>query len=145
MFGMIYIDLNEFKLVNDRYGHQAGDIYLQQVARRMKRQLRPGDTLARLGGDEFAVIVSTVRNRAEVEEIALRLERCFDEPFAIEGYEICGSASVGMALYPQDATSRDGLLSAADTAMYAAKNARRKLAVMLDGHAEPAKPPEHGV
>ena len=134
MFGLIYIDLNEFKQINDRYGHRTGDVYLQEMAQRMRRQLRPGDTLARLGGDEFAVVVPAVRNRAEAEEIALRLERCFDEPFASEGFEIHGSASVGMALYPQDATNRDSLLSAADTAMYAAKNARRRLAQMLDGH-----------
>ena len=134
MFGLIYIDLNEFKQINDRYGHRTGDVYLQEMAQRMRRQLRPGDTLARLGGDEFAVVVPAVRNRAEAEEIALRLERCFDEPFASEGFEIHGSASVGMAVYPQDATNRDSLLSAADTAMYAAKNARRRLAQMLDGH-----------
>lgn len=137
MFGLVYIDLNDFKKVNDLYGHQTGDVYLQQVVARMKHQLRPGDVLARLGGDEFAVVVPTVRNRSEVEEIALRLERCFDEPFTAEGFVIHGSASVGIALYPADASSRDGLLSAADTAMYAAKNARRRLAQMLDEHLEP--------
>jgi len=145
MFGLVYIDLNDFKKVNDFYGHQTGDVYLQQVVARMKRQLRPGDTLARLGGDEFAIVVPSVRNRTGVEEIALRLERCFDEPFAAEGFEIHGSASVGIALYPADASNRDGLLGAADTAMYAAKNARRKLAQMLDGQLEPTKPPEHGI
>ena len=145
MFGLIYIDLNDFKQVNDRYGHHAGDLYLQHVVVRMKRQLRPGDRLARLGGDEFAIVVPSVRNRTEVEEIALRLERCFDESFTIEGNEICGSASVGIALYPEDASSRDGLLSASDTAMYAAKNARRRLAQMLDEHPEDRKPPEHNL
>jgi diguanylate cyclase (GGDEF)-like protein len=70
---LIYIDLNEFKQINDRYGHRTGDVYLQEMAQRMRRQLRPGDTLARLGGDEFAVVVPAVRNRAEAEEIALRL------------------------------------------------------------------------
>lgn len=137
MFGLVYIDLNDFKKVNDLYGHQTGDVYLQQVVARMKHQLRPGDVLARLGGDEFAIVVPTVRNRTEVEEIALRLERCFDEPFAAEEFVIHGSASVGIALYPADASSRDGLLGAADTAMYAAKNARRRLAQMLDEHLEP--------
>ena len=121
---MIYIDLNEFKQVNDVYGHQAGDLYLQEMARRMKRQLRPGDTLARLGGDEFAVLVSEVHNRADVEEIAARLECCFDEPFVGEEYVVHGSASVGIALYPEDADSADGLLSTADAAMYVAKYTR---------------------
>lgn len=124
IFGMIYIDLNEFKQVNDVYGHQAGDLYLQELTQRMKDQLRPGDSLARLGGDEFAVLVSQVRNRAEVEEIAARLERCFDEPFKGEGYALHGSASIGIALYPEDANSADSLLRAADAAMYSAKYTR---------------------
>ena len=124
IFGVIYIDLNEFKQVNDVYGHLTGDLYLQEVARRMKSQLRPGDTLARLGGDEFTVLVSKVHNRAEVEEIAMRLEGCFAEPFIAEEFAVYGSASVGIALYPEDANSADGLLSAADAAMYVAKNTR---------------------
>jgi len=122
IFGLIYIDLDEFKQVNDVCGHQVGDLYLQQVAVRMKRQLRPADVLARLGGDEFAVLVPLVRNRAEVEEIAMRLERCFDGPFAVDAYLLHGSASVGIALYPENADTRDGLLSAADAAMYTAKH-----------------------
>jgi diguanylate cyclase (GGDEF)-like protein len=128
VFGFIFIDLDCFKQINDQYGHQAGDVYLQEVAQRMKRQLRPGDMLARLGGDEFAVVAQSVHNRTEVEEIAARLERCFDEPFATEGRQVYGSASVGIALYPEDATSRDGLLSTADAAMYAAKQARKRTA-----------------
>jgi diguanylate cyclase (GGDEF)-like protein len=127
IFGLIYIDLDEFKQVNDLYGHNVGDLYLQEVAVRMKRQLRSADLLARLGGDEFAALVPVVRSRAEVEEIAQRLERSFDEPFAVEGYVLHGSASVGIALYPEDAATRDSLLSAADAAMYAAKNAKSEL------------------
>ena len=125
IFGLIYLDLNEFKQVNDEFGHQAGDEYLQEAALRMKRQLRPGDTLARLGGDEFAVLVSQVRNRAQVEEIAVRLECCFDEPFKGKEFLVRGSASVGIALYPEDADTADGLLSSADDAMYAAKQSRK--------------------
>jgi diguanylate cyclase (GGDEF)-like protein len=123
--GFIFIDLDEFKQVNDRYGHQVGDMYLQEAARRMKRQLRPGDALARLGGDEFAAVISTANNRAEVLEIALRLERCFDEPFSVGGHVLHGSASVGFAIYPEDAPSADSLLSAADAAMYAVKQSRQ--------------------
>ncbi len=115
--------------MNDRYGHRAGDLYLKNVAARMGRQLRPGDTLARLGGDEFAVLSPHVRNRRDVEEIALRLERCFDDPFAVEGSVIEGSASIGVALYPEDARTKDGLLHWADAAMYVVKRARRSMAV----------------
>lgn len=138
IFGLIYIDLDGFKQVNDRYGHHIGDLYLQEAASRMKRQLRPGDILARLGGDEFAALVPTVRSRSDVEEIALRLERCFDEHFTEEGYVLHGSASVGIALYPEDASTRDLLLHAADAAMYAAKNAKKSQGVMqiLLPHAE---------
>jgi len=126
IFGFIYIDLDGFKQINDRHGHQVGDFYLQEVAQRMKRQLRPGDTLARLGGDEFAAIVAAVRQRSDVEEIAQRLERCFDQPFSLDGCHIHGSASVGIALFPEDADSKDGLLRAADAAMYVEKHARRE-------------------
>ena len=125
IFGMIYVDLDEFKQVNDMYGHRVGDLYLQEVATRMKRQLRGGDILARLGGDEFAVVVPMVHCRAEVEEIATRLEHCFKVPFPVEGYVLEGTASVGVALYPEDGESKDSLLSAADAAMYVAKHVKQ--------------------
>ena len=124
-FGLIYVDLDDFKLVNDLYGHHIGDLYLQEVSLRMKRQLRTGDVLGRLGGDEFAALVSVARGRADVEEIASRLERCFDGPFSLEGFVLRGAASVGIAIYPADGTTSDALLSAADNAMYAAKSTRR--------------------
>ncbi len=127
IFGLIYIDLDDFKQVNDLYGHQVGDFYLQEVALRMKRQLRSHDLLARLGGDEFAVLVPTARNRAAVDEIAVRLEHSFDEPFAVEGYVIPGSVSIGLALYPEDGATKDSLLSAADSAMYVAKNSKKQI------------------
>ena len=122
VFGLIYIDLDKFKPINDLYGHHVGDLFLQEVAVRMKRQLRGGDMLARLGGDEFAALVSEAKNRAGVEEVKLRLERCFDEPFFVDGHLLQGAASFGIALYPEDGTSRDSLLTAADAAMYAVKN-----------------------
>jgi diguanylate cyclase (GGDEF)-like protein len=125
IFGFIYIDLDEFKQVNDAFGHHFGDLYLQEVSLRMKRQLRSHDLLARQGGDEFAVLVTQVRSRAEVEEIAVRLARCIDEPFVIEEHTIHGSASVGIALYPEDGETKDALLSTADAAMYREKHAGR--------------------
>jgi len=125
VFGFIYIDLDQFKQVNDRFGHHVGDRFLQEAALRMKRQLRNHDLLARQGGDEFAVLVPVVRSRAEVEEIAERLERCMDGPFDIEGSTVYGSASVGIALYPEDGDTKDALLKTADAAMYRVKHAGR--------------------
>jgi len=123
-FGLIYVDLDRFKQVNDLYGHYVGDRYLQETSRRMKHQLRPGDVLARLGGDEFAVLVPVVRNRAELEEIARRLEYCFRVPISIEDHMFYGTASVGTAIYPEDGVTNDRLLNAADAAMY--ENKKRK-------------------
>lgn len=125
IFGLIYLDLDDFKQVNDLYGHRAGDLYLQQVTMRMKRQLRGGDILARLGGDEFAALISVAQDRAGVEDVARRMERCFDEPFTLEGHLLRGSTSVGVVLYPEDGEDKDSLLNAADAAMYAAKNRKR--------------------
>jgi diguanylate cyclase (GGDEF)-like protein len=124
LIGLIYVDLNRFKQINDTHGHHIGDLYLQEVSVRMKRQLRNADSLARLGGDEFAVLVPNVHSRDQVAEIALRLEHCFDEPFTVENVILHGSASVGIALYPEDATNKDLLFRVADTAMYAAKHAK---------------------
>ena len=121
IFGLIYVDLDEFKQVNDLYGHHIGDLFLQEVARRMKHQLRSHDLLARLGGDEFAVLLPMVRSRADIEEISQRLEHCFDASLTLEGNIMQGSASFGIALYPEDGATRDSLLNVADSAMYAAK------------------------
>lgn len=123
-FGLVYIDLDCFKSVNDNYGHKAGDAYLQEVTVRMKRQLRAVDVLARIGGDEFVALVPDARSHADVRDIAQRIERCFDEVFYIEGRIIRGSTSTGVALYPQDGTIKDALLNAADAQMYAAKHAK---------------------
>jgi len=125
ILGLIYIDLDNFKPINDIYGHHAGDQYLQEAARRMSRQLLGGDMLARLGGDEFAALVSLPQGRSDLERIIARLEQCFDEPFVNDAHSIHGAASFGVALFPEDGVTRDDLLSAADAAMYLAKNAKR--------------------
>jgi GGDEF domain-containing protein len=101
-----------------------GDLYLQEVAQRLQQQLRSRDLLARLGGDEFAVLLPRVSSRARVEEIVQRLEHCFDSPFALNGITLPGSASFGIALYPEDGASGDSLLNAADAAMYRVKNSK---------------------
>ena len=124
IFGMIYVDLDKFKPINDTFGHHVGDLYLQEVAMRMNDQLLGGDMLARLGGDEFTALVSLQRGRSDLNKIVARLEGCFDAPFLIEGHVIKGSASIGVALYPEDGATKDALLNAADAAMYEMKKSK---------------------
>jgi diguanylate cyclase (GGDEF)-like protein len=121
-FALVYIDLDRFKTVNDFYGHRVGDAYLQQVADRLSQKLRGMDTLARIGGDEFIALIPVVRNRGEVQDITERLVRCFDTPFRIEDYSIRGSASIGIAVYPHDGTTKDELKRVADANMYSHKS-----------------------
>jgi diguanylate cyclase (GGDEF)-like protein len=125
MLGLIYIDLDKFKPINDTYGHGVGDAFLQSVALRMSHQLLGGDMLARLGGDEFAAVVTLVNGSEDLAPIVGRLERCFEEPFLVEGHRLNGEASLGVAVYREDGTTRDALLTAADSFMYRAKKAKR--------------------
>jgi diguanylate cyclase (GGDEF)-like protein len=126
IFALIYIDLDRFKQVNDSFGHRVGDMFLQHVALRVKNQLRTGNSLARVGGDEFAALVSSITDPAEAQEIAVRLEHCFASPFRIEGHEILGSASLGVAVYPRDGLTAEALQQFADNAMYAVKRRHRE-------------------
>jgi diguanylate cyclase (GGDEF)-like protein len=93
--------------------------------------------LARLGGDEFAVLVPRPHSRKDVEEIAQRLERSFDAPYSFDGYVLHGSASVGIALYPEDGTTRESLLSAADAAMYVVKQTKKQVGEPSSGRRNP--------
>jgi len=126
-FGLIYIDLDKFKEINDLYGHRVGDLFLCEVALRLAGQLRSVDMLARMGGDEFAALTPDLQSRADVLEIAQRLEHCFEAPFFIEGHSLRGSASMGIALYPEDGIDREALFSVADGAMYAVKHSRQQV------------------
>ena len=110
----------------------------------MKKQLRSHDLLARLGGDEFVVLLPMVRNRTRIEEIALRLEHCFKEPFNVEGNVLEGSASFGYSMYPEDGATKESLLSAADAAMYLAKNLRKEAAAKREGNQAPAHAEQRG-
>ena len=125
-FGLIYVDLDRFKQVNDVHGHRTGDLYLQEVTRRMKLNLRSEDVLARIGGDEFIALVPILYSRKDAEEIMRRLERCFDAPFEMEGVTLRGSASLGLAVYPDDGLTKEELQRAADAAMYANKEEKHR-------------------
>ncbi|MBL8280099.1 MAG: diguanylate cyclase [Pelomonas sp.] len=120
---LLFIDLDNFKTVNDRLGHGAGDTVLVEVSRRMSGVLRASDTLFRLGGDEFALLVSDVAEPEAVEQLASRLIAAVREPLLIQGEVQPVGATVGLAFVPDDATDPQSLLHAADAAMYAAKHA----------------------
>ena len=123
LMALMFIDLDSFKLVNDKHGHDAGDAVLCEVAARMGRVLRPGDVLCRLGGDEFGLILPVVPDEAAAEALALRLIASIREPLVIGGHLMPIGATVGLAFCPTDEVEASQLLSAADVAMYAAKRA----------------------
>jgi diguanylate cyclase (GGDEF)-like protein/PAS domain S-box-containing protein len=117
---VIYLDLDDFKEVNDRLGHAAGDQLLQAVAARLQPLLRPGDTFGRLGGDEFVVVSDRVPNERAAVGIAERLEAALAEPFEFDAARVEVTASIGVAMGDSD-TDADRLLANADRAMYAVK------------------------
>ena len=118
---VLYIDLDGFKLVNDVHGHAAGDALLVALALRMKQALRAVDTLARVGGDEFAAVLFDVKGMDECHPLLQRVLLACASPVAIGTQQVQVSASVGVALYPQDDVSAEQLLARADRAMYQAK------------------------
>jgi diguanylate cyclase len=136
---LLFIDLDNFKQVNDSLGHAAGDVVLTEVSRRMSAVLRASDTLFRLGGDEFALLVADVSEPAPVEQLAERLIASVREPLVMQGQVQPVGATVGLAFVPDDATDPESLLCAADAAMYAAKHAGKNT-YRRAGSAPPAGP-----
>jgi len=118
---VVYLDLDGFKEVNDRYGHTVGDKLLVSVSQRMKEALREGDTLARMGGDEFAAILADLERPQDYRQIIDRLLHAAAEPAVVEEISLQVSASIGVTLYPQDRNDIDLLVRHADQAMYLAK------------------------
>ncbi len=118
---VVYLDLDNFKPINDRYGHQAGDCLLQAVARRLIETVRQSDTVSRLGGDEFIVCVEQINTPQDALAAAAKLRDAFTQPFQILGTEISTRASIGIAVYPDHGRDAITLLRKADEAMYAAK------------------------
>jgi diguanylate cyclase (GGDEF)-like protein len=122
--GFLLLDLDRFKEVNDTLGHPVGDRLLRFVAQRLTHSVRPGDMVARLGGDEFAVLLPSVKDASGAREVAARLRAAVAEPIRMDGMSFDIEASVGIALYPDDATGFEVLLQHADVAMYLAKDRR---------------------
>jgi diguanylate cyclase (GGDEF)-like protein len=125
MLGVLFVDLDDFKLVNDTLGHSAGDELLKEAARRLQSVVRPGDTLARVSGDEFALVLADLARPEDAAPVAQKLLERLAEPFVPSGHETFVTASVGIAAFPGDGGNAETLLGAAEAAMVRAKQSGR--------------------
>ena len=121
MVGLLFLDLDGFKPVNDSLGHDVGDLLLKAAAQRLAASVRASDTVARLGGDEFTVILHDLNPVEGAAVVAQKILDALSQPFVLEGHEVSVTASIGITVYPLDSETVEGLLKNADTAMYRAK------------------------
>lgn len=120
-FGVLFLDLDNFKKVNDTLGHQAGDGLLVEVSKRLLSSARKYDIIARIGGDEFVIVLLDIKKPRNIARFAERLVKLFDEPFVINGHTIYVSPSIGITVYPDDGENAGDMMQNVDTAMYKAK------------------------
>ncbi|WP_430008969.1 EAL domain-containing protein [Methylophaga lonarensis] len=132
LLAIIFLDLDNFKPVNDNFGHAAGDKILIEISRRLKSCIREDDTASRLGGDEFALLLNDISSIEHCQRLLSRLHRTIELPYQIEEETISLSASIGVTLYPLDNADADTLLRHADQAMYQAKQAGRNRHYLFD-------------
>lgn len=132
MLAVCYLDLDNFKPINDEYGHGVGDYLLIDVAQRLKTCVRAGDTVARLGGDEFVLLITNLEDLRECDHAMGRVLGALAQPFLVSQRQLTISASIGVTLYPHDGSDSDTLLRHADQAMYAAKQAGRNRYHLFD-------------
>lgn len=131
-FAVLFLDLDGFKQINDTFGHAIGDKLLQEVARSLQIHIRESDTLARLGGDEFTILISHINQAEDAALVAKNITRIFSKPFSIDGHEVKVTTSIGIAIYPSDASSANTLMINADKAMYKAKQLGKNRYVLFD-------------
>lgn len=120
--GVVYLDLDQFKPINDTYGHETGDCLLQAVAQRLNETMRQTDTVSRIGGDEFIICLEQIKTEQDAVAATRKLVRILEAPFQILGQTLTVSASIGVAIYPDHGETPDALLQHADQAMYQAKS-----------------------
>jgi len=118
---ILFLDLDRFKFINDTYGHDIGDSFLQIVGERLRARIRKPDTIARLGGDEFVIVLSNIAEITAVDSVAHKILEALSAPFFIKGHECWSTVSIGISLFPQDGSDVSTLLNKADIAMYQAK------------------------
>jgi diguanylate cyclase (GGDEF)-like protein/PAS domain S-box-containing protein len=129
---LLFLDLDQFKSVNDKFGHPVGDLLLQQVAARLNSCVRETDTVARLAGDEFTVILTGMTGKENASRVAQKIVDAFSVPFDLDGNEVFSSTSIGIAVFPDNAPDDQTLLKRADAAMYIAKQAGKNKFVFAD-------------
>lgn len=122
---LMYIDLDNFKQINDTLGHTAGDEVLIESSKRLTSSLRKTDAIARLGGDEFLLILPDLKNNQQAENLAAKVLTLFEHPFYIQDHECVSSTSIGLSVYPQDGNTAETLLKCADMALYRVKDSGR--------------------
>lgn len=127
LVALLFIDIDRFKFINDSLGHQVGDQFLCEIARRIRTAVRAVDTVARIGGDEFTVILELIEHRGHAEEVARKVLESLREPIALgaRGQQVPVTASIGIAVYPLDGNETEALIRHADAAMFAAKEQGR--------------------
>ncbi|MBU6389870.1 bifunctional diguanylate cyclase/phosphodiesterase, partial [Patescibacteria group bacterium] len=127
MLGVMFLDLDHFKNINDTLGHAIGDQLLQEVAVRLSKSVRKGDTVARLGGDEFTILTPRIKSEADIQKITRQIFKKLHPIFLMDSHPVAIQTSIGVALYPNDGTDVQTLLKNADTALYQAKNEGRNI------------------
>ena len=129
---LVFLDLDDFKSVNDSFGHGTGDRLLVELATRVRASVRAGDTVSRFGGDELVVLLDSVTGAEDAAHVAAKVLAAVQAPFRLDGNEIRVAASIGVSVYPGDGTSPDELVSRADAAMYRHKRRERAASMARD-------------
>lgn len=142
MAALLMIDLDNFKPVNDYFGHAAGDEILKKVATRLRQSVRYDDTVVRMGGDEFVILLTDLEDQTAAEKICQRISDAFTAPFMVHGQTIKVGATVGASLYPHHADDLDMLLHAADQALYRMKRNDKDNWAWFDRSLEVANDPQ---
>ena len=141
---VLFIDLDRFKRINDTWGHQTGDLFLKQIAERLRAGLLESETIARIGGDEFIVLIPALSGKSDARNRGWDLLRTLEAPFHIEGKNVFATMSVGIAVFPDDSRDAGALMAAADAAMYRAKGSGKNQVQLFEaGMTEAASRPQN--